>query len=89
MGQSPKSVSMFGQHRIRVTSIETAMCCDTGTTLNWYWMGRPTLCVPGTSRDAYTNLSMDVTVRSGLKKTRSTTWMLASTGGGGRNRPTR
>ena len=40
--------------------------------------------------DAYTDLSVDVTVRSGVKKTRGTTWMLARTGdGGGRNRPTR
>ena len=37
--------------------------------------------------DAYTDLTVDVTVRSGVKKT---TWMFASTGdGGGRNRPTR
>ena len=38
--------------------------------------------------DAYTDISVDVTVRSGVKKTRGTTWMLASTGdGGGRNMP--
>ena len=43
--------------------------------------------------DSYTDISVDVTVRSacaGVKKTRGTTRMLASTGdGGGRNMPTR
>ena len=39
--------------------------------------------------DAYTDLLVDDTVRSGVKKTRNTTWILASTGDGGeRNRPT-
>ena len=89
-GQSPNSVSMFGQRRIRLTGIETAMGCDAGPTLNRYWMGRPTLCVPGTSY-AYTDLLEDVTVRSGVKDTRHNMDVtLASTGDGfGRNRPTR
>ena len=40
--------------------------------------------------DACPDLSVDVTVRSGVKKTPGTAWMLASTSdGGGRNRPTR
>ena len=40
--------------------------------------------------DSYTDLSVNGAVRSGVKKTRGTTWILASTGdGGGRNRPTR
>ena len=33
-GQSPNSVSMLGQLRIRLTSIEPAMSCDAGPTLN-------------------------------------------------------
>ena len=48
-GQSPNSVSMLGQRRIQLTGIEPAMGCDAGPTLNRYWVGRPTLCVPGTS----------------------------------------
>ena len=86
-GQSPNSVSMLGQRRIRLTSIEPAMGCDAGPALNRYWVVRPTLCVPGTS---YTDLSVDVTVCSGVKKIRGTAWMLASTGdGGGRDKHTR
>ena len=42
MGQSPNSVSMLGQRRIRVTCIEPAMGFDSGPTLNRYWVGRPT-----------------------------------------------
>ena len=49
VGQSEQTVSMLGQRRIRLTSIEAAMGCDAGPTLNRYWLGRPTLCVPGTS----------------------------------------
>ena len=71
-GQSPNYVSMLGQRRIWLTGIEPAMGCDAGPTLN-YWVGRPTLCVRGTSLDAYTDLSVNVTVRSGVKKTRCRT----------------
>ena len=48
-GQSPNSVSMLGQRRIRSTGIKPAMGCDAGPTLNRYWVGRPTMCVQGTS----------------------------------------
>ena len=48
-GQSPNSVSMLGQRRIRLTGIEPSMGCDAGPTLDRYWVGRSTLCVPGTS----------------------------------------
>ena len=48
-GQSPNYVSMLGQRRIRLTGIEPAAGCDAGLTFNRYWVGRPTLCVPGTS----------------------------------------
>ena len=48
-GQSPNSVSMLSQRRIRLTGIEPAMGCDGDSTLNRYWVGRPTLCVSGTS----------------------------------------
>ena len=48
-GQSPNSVSMLGQRRIRLTGIEPAMDCYVGPTLKRYWVGRPTLCVPGIS----------------------------------------
>ena len=48
-GQSPNSVPMLGQRRIRLSSIEPAMGCDAGPTLNRYLVGRPTLCVRGTS----------------------------------------
>ena len=48
-GQSLYPVSMLGQRRIRLTCIEPAMGCDAGPTLNQYWVGRPRLCVPGTS----------------------------------------
>ena len=48
-GQSPNSSSMLGQRRIRLTGIKPAMGCDAGPTLNRYWVGRPTLCLPGTS----------------------------------------
>ena len=48
-GQSPNSVPMLGQRRIRLTAIEPAMGCEAGPTLSRYWVGRPTLCVPGTS----------------------------------------
>ena len=44
-GQSPKYVSMLGQRRIQLISIEPAMGCDAGSTLNQYWMGQPALCV--------------------------------------------
>ena len=37
------------QRRIRSTGIEPAMGCDAGPALYRYWVGRPTLCVPGTS----------------------------------------
>ena len=62
-------VSMFGQRRIRLTSIEPAMGCDAGPTLNRYWVGRPSLCVPGTEVhriDAYTDLSAMVMEGIGL-----------------------
>ena len=48
-GKSPDSVSMLGQVRIRLTGIEPAMGCKDGLTLNRYWVGRPKLCVSGTS----------------------------------------
>ena len=48
-GQSPNSVSMLGQRRIRLTGIEPAMGGDADPALNRYWVGRFTLCVPGTS----------------------------------------
>ena len=78
-GTITQMCSMLGQRRIQLTGIET-VGCDAGPTLmNRYWVGRPTLCVPGTS--------VDVTVRPVVRRT---TWMLASTGdGGGRSRPTR
>ena len=44
----------------------TSMGCDTGPTLNRYWVGRPTLCVPGTLLDAYTDLSAMVVEGIGL-----------------------
>ena len=47
--QSPDYVSRLGQRRIRLTSIEPAMGCDAGPSLNRYRVGKPTLCVPGTS----------------------------------------
>ena len=47
--QSSISASMLGQRRIRLTGIEPAMGCDAGPTLIRYWVGRPTLCVPGAS----------------------------------------
>ena len=46
-GQSPNSVSMLDQRRIRLTDIKPAMGCDAGPTLSRYWVGQPTLCVPG------------------------------------------
>ena len=52
-GQSPNSVSMLGQRRIRLTGIETAMSCNAGPTLNRYLVGRPTLCAPVHCIDAY------------------------------------
>ena len=50
-GQSANSVSMLGQRRIAYDwrSNEPAMGCDADPTLNRYWVGRPTFCVPGTS----------------------------------------
>ena len=48
-GQSPNPVSMLGQRQIRLTGIEPAMGCDASLTLNRYRVGRPTLCVRGTS----------------------------------------
>ena len=48
---------MLGQRRIRLTGIKPAMGCDAGPTLKRYWVSRPKLCVPGTSIDAYTDLS--------------------------------
>ena len=50
-----------------IAGIEPAMGCNAGPTLSRYWVGRPTLCVPGTSYRR----------------------VLAISGGGGRNRPTR
>ena len=41
--------SMLGQRRIRLTGIEPTMSCDADPTLHRYWVGRPTLCVRGTS----------------------------------------
>ena len=93
MGQSPNSVLMLGQRRLPLTGIEPVMGCDAGPKLNRYWVGRPTLCVPGTSyrlvhwliSGCHSTFSM---VRS--EKDTGTTCMLASTGdGGGRNMPTR
>ena len=65
-GQLLNSVSMLGQRRVRLNSIEPAMCCDAGPTLN-----------------AYTDLSVDVTVRSGVSLA-SIAWIVASPGDGGR-----
>ena len=48
-GQSPSYVSMLGKRQILLTGIKPAMACDAGQTLNRYWVGRPALCVPGTS----------------------------------------
>ena len=48
-GQSPDSVSMLDQRRIRLTGIEPAMDWDADPRLSRYCVGRPTLCVPGTS----------------------------------------
>ena len=48
------------------------MGCDAGPTLNRYWVGRPTLCVHRI--DAYTDLSVNVTVGSGVKKTHGSTF---------------
>ena len=48
-GQSPNSVSMLGQCLIRLTGTKPAMGSGAGPTSNRYWVGRPTLCVPGTS----------------------------------------
>ena len=53
-GQSINSVSMLGQRRMWLTSIEPAMDCDAGPTLAQHWAVRPTLCVPGTSYISYT-----------------------------------
>ena len=67
--QSPNSVPMMGQRRVRLTSIEPAMGCDAGPTLNRYWVGRPTLCVPGISYRRvvpYTDLSTLVVEGIGL-----------------------
>ena len=49
MRHKPGDRLVFGQHRIRLIGIEPTMDCDAGPTLNRYWVGRPTLCVPGTS----------------------------------------
>ena len=46
---APNSVSMLSRRRIRLTGIETAMGYAAGLTLNRYWVGKPTLFVPGTS----------------------------------------
>ena len=48
-GQSTNSVSLLGQRRIRLTGIDPVIGCYAGPTLNRYWVGGPTLCVPGTS----------------------------------------
>ena len=63
---------MLGLRRIRLTGIEPGMGCDAGLKLNRYWVGRPTLCVHPI--DAYTDLSVNVTVRSGVKKPRGSTF---------------
>ena len=56
-GQSPNSVSMMGQRR-RLNGIKPAMGCDTGPTLNRYWVGIGVHCVYQVHRiDAYTDLS--------------------------------
>ena len=39
----------LGKRRLRLTGIEPAMVYDSGPTLNRYWVGRSTLCEPGTS----------------------------------------
>ena len=65
-GQSPNSVSMLGQRRIRLTGIEPAMGCDAGPTSNRYWVGRPTLLYQVHRIDAYTDLSAMVVEEIGL-----------------------
>ena len=65
-GQSPNSVSMLGQRRIRLTGIEPAMGCDAGPTSNRYWVGRPTLLYQVHRIDAYTDLSAMVVEEVGL-----------------------
>ena len=66
MGQSPNSVSMLGQHRIRLAGIESAMGCDAGPTLNRIgWVGLH--CVYKVYRiDVYTDLSAMVVEGIGL-----------------------
>ena len=66
-GQSPNSVSMLDQRRIRLTGIEPAMGCDAGQTLNRYWVGAGLNCVYQVHHiDAYTDLSGMVVEGIGL-----------------------
>ena len=97
--QSPNSVLMLGQRRIRLTGIELAMDCDAGPALNRYWVGRPTLCVRGTSyrrvrlhrliSECHSTFKSEKETRQNVSLA-SIAWILVSTGdGGGKNRPTR
>ena len=83
--------------------IEPAMGCDVGSTLNRYWVVANIGCARYIDRiDAYTDLSVNVTVRSRVNETRDSTFhwqvlhrcwpapaMLEVDVGGGRNRHTR
>ena len=71
-GQSPNSFSMLGQRRIPFIGIEPAMSCDAEPTLNRCSVGRPILFVRGL--DAYTDLSLNVTVHPEVKETRGSTF---------------
>ena len=79
------------------------MGCDAGSTLNRYWVVANIGCARYIDRiDAYTDLSVSVTVRSRVNETRDSTFhwqvlhrcwsapaMLEVDVGGGRNRHTR
>ena len=43
-----RSLAWQSEQTVRA-HIEPAMGCDAGPTLNRYWVGRPSLCVQGTS----------------------------------------
>ena len=64
-------VSMLNQRRILLTGIEPAMGCDAGPTLNRNWVGLH--CVYEIIY-VYNDLSINVTVRSGVKKTHGSTF---------------
>ena len=73
-GQSPNPVLMVGQRQIRFTGIKPAIGCNSGPTFNGIgWVGLNSVHEVHLI-DAYTDLSEDVTVRSGVKKTRGSTF---------------